>query len=90
MSMALFSHMQDTHHVRAVQNRLHSLVRQNVISQDVIMFNKYNADHPQPAVQIATLLEQLAHEKRFSGLENSVARFNELLVQGRIQSCLPE
>lgn len=87
--MNLFGQMKDTHHIRAVQNRLSSLIKQKVITKDVVSFELITYDERRMPRIVATL-DQLTRDKCFSGLEPSVERFTELVTQGKISSCLPE
>ncbi len=80
--MDLFCQMKDTHHIRAVQNRISSLIRQKVIENQQIFPDEMDFDGKK-RTRILAILEELAQQKRFSGLEQSVRRVCELIEEGR-------
>ena len=81
--MNLFGQMQDTHHIRAIQNRISSLVKQQVIDEQPVFFDELESQEQRIPRMLATL-EELARQKRFSGLESSVRRVCELIAEGRV------
>ena len=84
--MDLFNQMKDTHHIRAVQNRLNSLIQQNVISSEGVSFDEVTLGE-QRLPRILVTLDRLTEQKRFSGLEQSVKRVAELIVEGKTFEC---